>query len=158
MLFRSAPTKEAAAAHYAVIEVLLKHCGVKVSDQKDVFLRFMAVDAWQMARKTTEMPNDSSCHSALKRRWLLARLFLQADPTWLVAKDVIIETLQTFIALRVRKAEFYVPLLEDTKRMALLNIEDAQALREYANLKKIGSNLAVATICKAFFAPPPPPA
>ena len=50
--FATAPTKEAAVAHYAVIEVLLKHCGVKVSDQKDDFLRFMAVDAGQMARKT----------------------------------------------------------------------------------------------------------
>ena len=79
---------------------------------------------------------------------------MQADPTWLVAPDDIIKTLQTFITLR--KAEFYVPLLEDTKRMQLLKLEDAQALREYA--EKIGADLAVTTICKAFFAPPPPPA
>ena len=102
--FATAPTEEAAIAHHAVIEVLLKHCGVTVSDQKDDFLRFMAVDAWQMARKTPEVPNDPSRHSPLKRRLLLARLILQADPTWLVDKASIIETLQTFIVLR--KAEF----------------------------------------------------
>ena len=152
--FATAPTKEAAVAHHAVIEVLLKHFGVKVSDQKDDFVRFMAVDAWQMARKTPEVPSDPSCHAPLKRRLLLARLFLQADPTWLVDKASIIETLQTFIALR--KSEFYVPLLEDTKRMALLNLDDAQALRAYA--EKTGSEFAVATVCKTFFAPPPPPA
>ena len=123
-----------------------------MKQQKDDFLHFMAVDAWQMARKTPEVPSDPSPHSLLKRRWLLARLFLQADPTWLVAPDDIIKTLRTFITLR--KAEFYVPLLEDTKRMQLLKTEDAQALCEYA--KEIGSDLAVATMCKAFFAPPPP--
>ena len=91
-------------------------------------------------------------HSPLKRRWLLARLLLQADPNWLLAPNDIIETLRTFITLR--KAEFYVPLLED-KRMQLLKPEDAVALREHA--EKIGSNLAVATISRVFFAPPPPP-
>ena len=106
-----------------------------------------------MARKTPEVPSDPSPHSPLKRRWLLARLFLQADPTWLVAKDDILKTLRTFITLS--QAEFYVPLPED-KRMKLLKPEDAEALRDYA--KKIGSDLAVATICKTFFAPPPPPA
>ena len=152
--YATAPTKESAIAHHAVIEVLLKHCGVTVSDQKDDVLLFMAVDAWQMARKTPEVPNDPSCHAPLKCRLLLARLFLQAGPTWLVEKASIIETLQTFIVLR--KAEFYAPLLEDTKRMALLDGEDALALREYA--EKMDSELAVATVCKTFFAPPPPPA
>ena len=33
--FATAPTNEAAIAHHAVIEVLLKHCSVTVSDQKD---------------------------------------------------------------------------------------------------------------------------
>ena len=156
--FATAPTKEAAVAagvaHHAVIEVLLKHCGVTVSEQKDDFLLFMAVDAWQMARKTPEVPNDPSCHAPLKCRLLLARLFLQAGPTWLVEKASIIETLQTFIVLR--KAEFYVPLLQDTKRMALLDGGDALELREFA--EKMGSELAVATVCKTFFAPPPAPA
>ena len=125
-----------------------------MSDQKDDFLRFMAVDAWQMSRKTPEVPNDPSCHAPLKCRLLLARLFLQADPTWLVDRASKIETIQTFIVLR--KAESYVPLLEDTKRMALLDGGDALALREYA--EKMGSELAVATVCKTLFAPPPPPA
>ena len=40
--------------------------------------------------------------------------------------------------------------------MALLNGEDALALREYA--EKVGSKLAVGTVCKTFFAPLPPPA
>ena len=40
--------------------------------------------------------------------------------------------------------------------MALLNGEDALALHEYA--EKVGSKLAVDTVCKTFFAPPPPPA
>ena len=124
-----------------------------MSDQKDDFLRFMALDAWQMARKTPEVPNDPSRHSPLKRRVLLARLLLQADPTWLVDKASIIETLKTFIVFR--KAEFYVSLLEDTKRMALLDGEDALALREY--VETVGSKLAVDTVCKTFFAPPPPP-
>ena len=152
--FATAPTKEAAAAHHAVIEVLLRHCGVTVKEQPGDFLHFMAVDAWQMARKTPEVPSDPSPHSQLKHRWLLARLFLQADPNWLVTPNVIIETLRTFITLR--KAEFYVPLLEDTTHMKLLQREDAEALRKYA--EEIGSDLAVATICKVFFAPPPPPA
>ena len=93
-----------------------------MSDQKDDFLRFMEVDARQMARKTPEVPNDPSCHALLKHRLLLARLFLQADPTWLVEKASIIETLQTLIVFR--KAEFYVPVLEDSKRMALLDRSD----------------------------------
>ena len=139
--FATAPTKEAAVAHHAVIEVLLKHCGVTVSDQKDDFLHFMAVDAWKTARKTQEVPNDPSCHAQLKRRLLLARLFLQADPTWLVEKVSIIETLQTFIVLS--KAEFYVPvvpLLEDTKRMALLDGGDALELREFARRRWAASS------------------
>ena len=145
---------EAAIAHHAVIEVLLKECGVKVSDQRDDFLRLKAVDAWQMARKTPEVRDDPSRHSPLKRRVLLTRLLLEADPTWLVDKASIIETLQTFIVFH--KAEFYVTLLEDTKRMALLNSEDALALREYT--EKVGSKLAVDTVWKTFFAPPQPPA
>ena len=84
----------------------------------------------------------------------MAKLLLEADPTWLVEKASIIETLQAFIGLR--KAEFYGPLLEETKHMALLNIEDAVALREYA--ENVGSKLAVDTVCKTFFAPPPPQA
>ena len=40
--------------------------------------------------------------------------------------------------------------------MALLNLDDAQVLRAYA--EKTGSEFAVATVCKTFFAPPPPPA
>ena len=79
---------------------------------------------------------------------------MQADPTWLVEKVSIIETLQTFIVLS--KAEFYVQLLEDTQRMALLDGKDALELRWYS--EKMGSELAVATVCKTFFAPPPPPA
>ena len=79
---------------------------------------------------------------------------MEADPTCLVDKASIIETLQTFIVFR--KAEFYVTLLEDTKRMALLNSEDALALREYT--EKVGSKLAVDTVWKTFFAPPQPPA
>ena len=70
--FAAAPTIEAATAHHAIIEALLKQCGVKVSDQKDDFLRFIAVDAWQMARKTPEVRGDPSRHSPLKRRMLLA--------------------------------------------------------------------------------------
>ena len=77
---------------------------------------------------------------------------MQADPTWLVDKASIIETLKTFIVFR--KAEF--TLLEDTKRMALLESEDALALRAYA--EKVGSKLEVDTVYKTFFAPPPPPA
>ena len=38
--------------------------------------------------------------------------------------------------------------------MQLLKPEDAEALREHA--EKIGSDLAVATISRVFFAPPPP--
>ena len=79
---------------------------------------------------------------------------MEADPTWLVDKASIIKTIQTFIVFR--KADFYVTLLEDTTRMALLNSEDALALRECA--EKVGSKLAVDTVCKTFFAPPPPPA
>ena len=85
--FATAPTKEDAAAHHAVIEVLLKHCGVTVGQQKDDFLHFMTVDAWQMARMIPEVPSDPSPHSPLKRRWLLARLLLQADPNWLLAPN-----------------------------------------------------------------------
>ena len=57
--FATAPTEEAAIAHHAVIEVF-KECGVKVSDQKDDFLRFIAVDAWQMSRKSSEARDDPS--------------------------------------------------------------------------------------------------
>ena len=94
---------------------------------------------------------EAPAHAQLKRRLVLARLL---DPTWLVEKVSIIETLQTFIVLS--KAEFYVQLLEDTKRMALLDGKDALELRWYS--EKMGSELAVATVCKTFFAPPPPPA
>ena len=152
--FATAPTEEAAIAHHAVIEVF-KECGVKVSDQKDDFLRFMAVDAWQMARKTPEVPNDPSCHSPLKRHLLLARaarLFLKAEPTWLVDKASIIETLKTFIVFR--KAEFYVTLLEDTKRMALRDSADALALREYAEKVAASSRW---TRCARRFSPRPRP-
>ena len=152
--FATAPTKEEAAAHHAVIEVLLKHCGVTVGQQKDDFLHFMTVDAWQMARMIPEVPSDPSPHSPLKRRWLLARLLLQADPNWLVTRDDILKTLRTFITLR--KAEFYVPLLEDKTRMQLVGREDAVALCDYA--RDIGSDLAVATISRVFLPPPPPPA
>ena len=54
--FATAPTEEAAIAHHAVIEVLFKQCCVKVSEQKDDFLRFITVDAWQMASKTCPGP------------------------------------------------------------------------------------------------------
>ena len=54
--FATAPTEETAIVHHAVIEVLLKQCGVKVSEQKDDFLRFITVDAWQMASKTCPGP------------------------------------------------------------------------------------------------------
>ena len=40
--------------------------------------------------------------------------------------------------------------------MHLVSREDAEALRAHA--EKIGSDLAVATISRVFFAPPPPPA
>ena len=82
----------------------------------------------------------------------LGEAVLAGGPDLLVEKAGIIETLQTFIVLR--KAELYVPLLEDTKHTALLYVEDAQALLEYA--EKMGSELAVAKVGKTFFAPPPP--
>ena len=56
--FATAPTKEEAAAHHAVIEVLLKHCGVTVEQQQDDFLHFITVDSWQMARMIPEVPSD----------------------------------------------------------------------------------------------------
>ena len=120
---------EVATAHHAIVQVLLTHCCFKVSGQKDDFLCFIAVDAWQMARKTPEVRDDPSRHSPLKRRVLLAKLLLESDPDWLVEKASIIEFLQAFRVLR--KAEFYGPLLEDTKRMALLDGEDALALRAF---------------------------
>ena len=60
--FAAAPTKEAATVHYAIIEVLLKQCGVKASHETGCFLTYVMADAWTMARKTPEVPNDPSCH------------------------------------------------------------------------------------------------
>ena len=148
--FAAAPTKEAAIVHHAIIEVILKHCGVKASDQKDGFLRLITVDAWQMARKTPEVPNDPSCHSPLKRRLLLARLLLASDATWLAEKALVVEALKTFIVFR--KAEFYRPLLEDTTRMAMLDANDKAQLRAYA--AEVGSSMALGMVDKAFFASP----
>ena len=79
---------------------------------------------------------------------------MESDLDWLVEKSSIIETLQAFIVLC--KAEFYGPLLEDTKCMALLDNEDALALRVYS--EKVGSKLGAEMVSKTFFAPPPPPA
>ena len=137
--FAAASTIEAATAHYAIVQVLLTHC-VTVSDQKDDFLRFIAVDVGQMASKTREArdASNTSPHAPLKCRVLLAKLLLEADPTWLVEKASIIETLQAFIVFR--KPEFSCPLLDDAKHMAMLDSEDALALRAYA--EKVGSKLA----------------
>ena len=72
-------------------------------------------DAWKMASKTPEVPNDPSRHCPLKRRFLLARLLLAADATWLAEKALVVEALKT--SLVFRKAEFYRPLREDKTRM-----------------------------------------
>ena len=93
--FAAAPTKVAAHAHYAIVRVprLLTQRGVTVSGEKDRagFDRFIAVDAWQMARKTQdsghggqEVCDDPSPHSPPKRRVLLAKLLSEADPKWLI--------------------------------------------------------------------------
>ena len=150
--FAAAPTKEAATVHHAIIKVLLKQCGIKASNEKDGFLRFIMADAWQMASKTQEVPNDPSCHSPLKRRLLLARLLLAADVTWLAEKALVVDALKTFIVCS--KAEFYRPLLEDQTRMAMLDANDKVQLR--ANAADMGSELAVKLVDKAFFAPPLP--
>ena len=52
----------------------------------------------------------------------LGEAVLAGGPDLLVEKAGIIETLQTLIVFR--KAEFYVPVLEDSKRMALLDRSD----------------------------------
>ena len=150
--FVAAPTEEAAIIHYAIIEVLLKQCDVKASDETGCFLTYIMADAWKMARKTPEVPNDPSCHSPLKRRWLLARLLLAADATWLAEKGLVVEALMTFIICR--KAEFCSPLLEDKTRMAILDENDKVQLRAYA--VDMGSELAVQLVNKAFFASPLP--
>ena len=50
--FAAAPTREAANAHYAIVHIPLTQCCVVVSgkNNKADFLRFITVDAWQMAR------------------------------------------------------------------------------------------------------------
>ena len=93
------------------------------------------------------MPNDPSCHSPLKRRWLLARLLLAADAKWLTEKGLIIEALKTFIAFR--KVEFYGPLLADENRMKILDDDDVKnELRTHA--ATVGSPMAVDMVNKAF--------
>ena len=54
--FAAAPTREAAIVHYAVVEVLLKQCCIKASDEKDGFLRFIMVDAWQRPARPRRCP------------------------------------------------------------------------------------------------------
>ena len=105
--FAADPTREATTAYYAIVRVLLTQCFVMVSGEKDGFLLFIAVDAWQMARETPEARDDPSPHSPLKRRMLLAKLLLEADPTWLIEPAHIIEALQAVIVYI--KSEFYGP-------------------------------------------------
>ena len=132
------------------MEILLKQCDVKASSEKAGFLRFIMTDAWQMASKTPEVPNDPSRHCPLKRRFLLAKLLLAADATWLAEKGLIMEALKTFIVFR--KAEFYSPLLEDKTRMRILDDNDKVQLR--AHEATVGSPMAMGMVDKAFPASP----
>ena len=150
--FAAAPTEEAATVHHAIIEVLLKQCGVKASNEKDGFLRFIMADAWQIASKTPEVPNDPSRHCPLKRRLLLARLLLAADVTWLAEKALGVDALKTFIVCS--KAEFYSPHLKNPTSMAMLDANDKAQLRAYA--ANVGSSMALGMVDKAFFALPLP--
>ena len=103
---------------------------VSGENNKADFLSFITVDAWQMARETPEVHDDPSPHAPLKCHKVLAKLLLEADPTWLVEKASIIEALKSFIVFC--KLELYGPLFNDAKRMDLLDCEDALALRAYA--------------------------
>ena len=109
-------------------------------------------DAWKMASKTPEVPNDPSRHCPLKRRFLLAKLLLAADAMWLAEKALIVEAIKTFIVFR--KAEFYSPLLEDKTRTAILDENDKVQLRAYA--AAVGSLMALGMVDKAFPASPLP--
>ena len=95
------------------MRVLLTQCGVTVSSEKDRagFLRFIAVDAWQMARETPEVRDDPSPHSPLKRRVLLAKLLLEADSKWLIepALRVIVEAVEAFIVHRKLEFRHVIP-------------------------------------------------
>ena len=94
------------------------------------------------------MPNDPSRHSPLKRRWLLARLLLAADATWLKEKGLIVEALKTFIAFH--KVEFYGPLLADEKRMKILADDDDVKNELRTHAATVGSQMALDKVNKAF--------
>ena len=82
----------------------------------------------------------------------MARLLLEADPTWLADKGLVMEALMTFIICS--KAKFYSPLLEDKTRTAILDENDKVQLRAYA--ATVGSSMALGMVDKAFFALPLP--
>ena len=82
----------------------------------------------------------------------MARLLLEADPTWLADKGLVMEALMTFIICS--KAKFYSPLLEDKTRMKMLEENDKVQLRAYA--VDMGSELALQLVDKAFLASPLP--
>ena len=152
--FAAAPTTEAATAQYAIVRVLLTYCGVMGSSEKEGLLHFITVDGWRMARKTPEARDDPSPHSPLKRRVLLAKLLLEADPTWLVEKASIIEALQAFIVCQLPQVRVLWPAARRAKRMALLTSEDALELRAY--VENVGSKVAAEMVGQKVFAPPPP--
>ena len=146
--FAAAPTEEAAILRLTIVKILLKECGVRASSEKDGFLHFIMTDVWLMANKTPEVPNDPSRHSPLKRRWLLARLLLEADATWLNEKGLVVEALMTFIACR--RVEFYGSLLADENRMKILADDDEVQDRLRVRAVMVGSEMALDKVNKAF--------
>ena len=105
-----------------------------------------------MARETPEVRDDPSPHAPLKRRMLLAKLLLEADPTWLIERALFIKALQAFIGFC--RSEFYGPLLDDKKRTDLLEGNDKVQLRAHA--VSVGSTVAVGLVDNAFSASPVP--
>ena len=77
-------------------------------------------------------------------------MLLEADPTWLGEKALVIDALKTFIVFL--KPEFYGPLLDDTNCMKLMDGNDQVQLRAYE--KKVGITLAVGMVDKVFLPRP----
>ena len=77
---------------------------------------------------------------------VLAKLLLEADPTWLIEQALIIEALKSFIVFC--KLELYGPLFNDANRMDMLTGNDKVQLRAYA--VAVGSTVTVGWVDKAF--------
>ena len=119
--YAEAPTKEMAAESLAIIVCLLTRCGVSPATVgKHDYLRFITLDAWPMARAEAELVGDNNADAPWCRRTRLFQVLLEQG--WLFSQLAVSDAL--CFLMQHRRKEYYMRILKDEARLALLTSAD----------------------------------